>query len=198
LVWRVGSLGFPWIVLFPLAVVGLFVAWRVPEKQLGRRADARLLRFLSWFALALAAGPLLFFVTARYRVPLLPMVAIFAALGAYWLRTRSQRSLWIAAAVALGLAAWPLELPVLRVDYDAELAYLIAGTRQRRGDLDGAERSLEAALRARPDYLEAAVNLALLKKQAGDLDAARRWLEHALSHHPGHPMVQAALRDLGS
>jgi tetratricopeptide (TPR) repeat protein len=85
---------------------------------------------------------------------------------------------------------------VERVDYEAELAYLIAGTRHRAGDLEGAERSLQAALRTRPDYLEAAVNLALLRRQAGDFAAAKSWLEHALRHHPDDPIAQAALSEL--
>ncbi len=194
LVWRVGSVGFPWIVLFPLAAAGLVRAWIEPAQGLGRRADPGLLRFLSLALLALAAGPLVFFVTGRYRVPLVPLVAIFAAVGVDGLLRHATPRQGLAATLALALAVWPLRVPVESVRYDAELDYLVAGARERRGDLAGAQRSLEAALAARPDYLEAAVNLALLHHRQGHRERAQHWIDVALRHHPNDATALAVLR----
>lgn len=191
LVWRVGPAGFPWGVLWPLAAAGL-----VSLRGGARGADLRpRRRWLALALLALAAGPLLFFVAGRYRVPMVPALAVFAGVGFEALR-RQKRAAWVAAGAALSLALWPPGLPVERVNYEAEQAYLIAGVRQRQGDLEGAERSLAEALRSRPDYLEAAVNLGLLCARQGRRDEAARWLRQALQHHPDDPVAREALRQL--
>jgi tetratricopeptide (TPR) repeat protein len=94
------------------------------------------------------------------------------------------------------LALWPLDLPVERINYRAEMRYLAAGAHQRQGDLEATRLALESALREQPDHLEAAVNLGLLHAQQGRPDEARRWLTQALQHHPGDPVARQALRSL--
>ena len=68
LLWKVPGLAFPFGLLLPLAVVGLGVAWR--------RAPV-LAASVVLLGLTVAA----FFVTARYRAPLVPLLALFAAAG---------------------------------------------------------------------------------------------------------------------
>ena len=71
LLWKVPGLAFPFGLLLPAAVVGLGVA--------ARRAPL-LAASLVVLGLAVAA----FFVTARYRAPLIPLLALFAAAGVRW------------------------------------------------------------------------------------------------------------------
>lgn len=82
-----------WLVL-PLAVVGLvFVRGR-------KGGGAALLR---WYLLAQFLGVLPFFVNARFRAPLLPVLALFAAAAVYELlaRTRDRRRLMMPVALLL-------------------------------------------------------------------------------------------------
>jgi len=83
-----------WLVL-PLAVVGL--AWTT------RGHPGRV--FLAWFLAALALGVLPFFVNARFRLPMLPVLALFAAAGALWLIDRVRSGPPRALALPLGVLA---------------------------------------------------------------------------------------------
>jgi tetratricopeptide (TPR) repeat protein len=92
--------------LLPLAVAGAWVLW--PER--------RRLWPLYALAAAYAASVILFFVVARYRQPLVPLVMIFAAAGVVSARDvlrakRVRQLLPLAAAMAasLILAFWPGE-----------------------------------------------------------------------------------------
>jgi tetratricopeptide (TPR) repeat protein len=88
-------------VLFALFVPGLCIAWnRYPET-----------RVLSMYLSALALGLLAFFVNARFRVPLVPVLSLFAAvfLEALWkqfkrLAERPRRSAFLACAWLLAPA----------------------------------------------------------------------------------------------
>lgn len=71
LLWKVPGLAFPFGVLLPLAAVGLVAA--------ARRAPM-LVALVGVFGLVVVA----FFVTARYRAPLVPLLALFAAEGVRW------------------------------------------------------------------------------------------------------------------
>ncbi len=71
LLWKAPGLAFPFGLLLPLAVVGLGAA--------ARRAP-----MLAAAVGALALGVVAFFVTARYRAPLVPLLALFAAAGVRW------------------------------------------------------------------------------------------------------------------
>jgi Flp pilus assembly protein TadD/4-amino-4-deoxy-L-arabinose transferase-like glycosyltransferase len=83
LLWKTPVLAFPWGIVFPLAVVGW--VWALRDRRLGDGA-----RFLGmWFALY-AASLLPFFITARFRMGLLPAVLLLAGAALvrfrHWLR----------------------------------------------------------------------------------------------------------------
>jgi 4-amino-4-deoxy-L-arabinose transferase-like glycosyltransferase len=91
LLWKIPGLAFPFGLLLPLAVVGLGVYWR----------QAPLLAAsLVLLGLSVAA----FFVTARYRAPLIPLLALFAAAGVRWALVEARgRARLVAAAVAVAV-----------------------------------------------------------------------------------------------
>jgi hypothetical protein len=91
LLWKVPGLAFPFGALLPLAVVGLGVA--------GRRAP-----LLAASVVLLALTVTAFFVTARYRAPLIPLLAVFAAEGVRWWTVEAHPRARVAAAtVATGV-----------------------------------------------------------------------------------------------
>ena len=65
-------LSFPFGLIAPLSLLGLALSWRTPGQALV------LLRI---YVLSYMGSVLLFFVTARYRLPVVPVLLIFAALG---------------------------------------------------------------------------------------------------------------------
>ena len=113
--------GPPWLpdgVLIPLALVGAVMSWR----ERGRLA--LLYGFVAVQALVIAV----FFVTSRYRVPVLPVLAMFACEGirrmavAWRASTGARRAIPVAACLALAV---PLNVQVRESSghYDAELDF---------------------------------------------------------------------------
>jgi 4-amino-4-deoxy-L-arabinose transferase-like glycosyltransferase len=89
--------GPPWLpdgLLVPLALVGAAVCWRDRKRLLPAYA------FVAMQALVIAA----FFATSRYRVPALPVLAMFAAAGVERLASASRRKRVAAAAAFAALA----------------------------------------------------------------------------------------------
>jgi 4-amino-4-deoxy-L-arabinose transferase-like glycosyltransferase len=184
-----GPVAFPYVLLLPLAAAGIGVAFR------GQKRAARVVAVSTLF---MAAVPVLFFVTGRYRAELAPELAILAALGAQslhekWSRRRPER---VAAAVVLGISVLPIHLPVDDVPFEAEMYYVIGGRRARLGDDSGAVDAWRQALAKRPDYLEAGFNLGLAYERLGDLRAAQSTFESVLAHHPDNAATRQELRAL--
>ncbi|HZI13118.1 MAG TPA: glycosyltransferase family 39 protein, partial [Myxococcus sp.] len=176
---QVGGAALPYALLLPLAAAGAVRAFRERNRLLLRVLAA---------AGALAAAPVLFFVTGRYRIPLAPLVCILAAVGLVELLSRQQRR-WpagLAAAALLAVAVWPVRLAVDDIDFEAEMHYVIGGRRARLGNQQGAVEAWGLALAKRPDYLEAGFNRALALEGLGKPREAATTYEAVLQHHPDH------------
>ncbi len=109
--------GPPWLpdgILVPLALVGAVACW--PE----RRKLAMLYGFVATQALVVAA----FFVTSRYRVPALPVLAMFACAGIARVARADVRGRALAAGgFVLGALALNVSTREARVSYAAELDF---------------------------------------------------------------------------
>src|SRR5262249_5548549 len=79
LLWKVPGLAFPFGILAPLAILGIAVAWRKAP-------------LLASIVLLYSLGVLAFFIAARYRVPLVPYLAIFAVQGVLWITKAAPAS----------------------------------------------------------------------------------------------------------
>ena len=88
LLWKKG-LAFPFGLIVPLALLGLFAFLRTSESPEGR--------LLALFVACYALSVVLFFVTGRYRLPAVPVLLLFAACG--------MRALWQRPWPALALVA---------------------------------------------------------------------------------------------
>jgi hypothetical protein len=180
---RAGPLALPYVLLLPLAAAGLWFAWRA-----GRTG-----RTIVWSAAALAAGPVLFFVSGRHRAPLAPLLCVLAAWGALELWRQRRRALPAAAAAGLALvpAVWPVQTAADRVDFAAELHYAVGGRRARLGDDEGAAAAWQRAVELRPDYVEARYNLALAQERLDRPAEALASYDALLELVPAHRGAQA-------
>ena len=168
-------------VMLPLAVLGLWAT---------RRAWRRLLVLYALIA-GFAGSVALFYVFARYRFPMVPLLAIFAGAGlaavpgivGSW-RDRGFARRWapglLGAAVVAGLTNWPL--PQYR---DDEITWYNLGlTLLERGRIEQAAHSLEEAVRIRPDFGLARYQLGRTLAQQGRLDVAEQELAVAIRLAP--------------
>jgi tetratricopeptide (TPR) repeat protein len=179
----VPGLAFPFGILFPLGVVGLAVG--------ARRAP-----LLAWIVLVYALAVLAFFITARYRVPLVPFLLIFAAEGVRWfVRDAGPRARIAAGASAILLYAVSNagQGPMPAV-MNADAEYSLAVKDMMKGRTQDAEILFRSALAKNRDYPEAWVNLGVLEATRGHLAEADRLMREALVQDPQNLL---ALTNLG-
>jgi len=182
---RAGSFALPYALLLPLAAVGTVVALR------GRRREDRV---LLGSALALALTPIVFFVSGRYRAPLAPSLCVLAAmgLGELWQRWRAlprrPEGPWtpeIAGALVFIIGVWPVHLPMDAIDFEADMHYAAGGRLSRMGKDELAVEQWAKAVARRPDFVEAAYNMALAQLRLEEPRDAIRTCDAMLVRRPG-------------
>lgn len=138
---------------------------------------------------------LLFFVTARYRLPMIPVLAIFAALAidniASGTAKRSPRRLVVAA------ASFVMLLVIGRMDplgyaggSDAQGHQMMAALYEDQGDLTAAEDYYRLALKADPTLPHAHNDLGLLLLGQGEVEMATNHLELAAQYQHDEWLIQ--------
>ncbi len=180
LLWKLGPFGFPFGLLLPLAVVGLFF----------RAGKTRFVVVLS--ALAYSISIVAVFVTARYRVPLVPLLAVFAGAGAAGLmetirlsRIRKLVPALAAAAAMLLLGTLPGPFAAEKTDLEPELQCCLAQALQRMRRIDEAEACYKKAIEMNAEYADAHVSLATIYIMQGRIREARQHCEKAIEAAPG-------------
>lgn len=177
-------------VVAPLAVLG---AWAARRKR-------RELTLLVLFTASYSATILLFFVNARYRMPLMPFIIVLAGAGVLWLlervRARDGRAL------AGGLLA--LFATALFVNYDfygthvgdrPQTHLTIGRAFAQRGDHEAAVLEYSRALALDPGYAKAYNNMGLaLEALSRDAEAVEAY-EAAVESDPG---LATARNNLGA
>jgi hypothetical protein len=171
--WKVPMMAFPWGLLFPLSVVGLGVA--------SRRA-----KLIATLVVALALGVVVFFVTARYRVPLVPFFALFAVESVRWfVRDAAVGGRIIAASAAAALLALSnLGQGRMPEQMNADALYALAVDEADRGSLDDAVALLKEAVALDPQYADAWTNLGIYLHRLDQLEAADAAYARAVSIDP--------------
>ena len=173
LLWKYG-LAFPFGLVSPLALLGLVVLGRRSE---GRSPAGRL--FLLFF-LTYMVSVVLFFVTARYRLPTAPLLLLLAGYGVYALVTSTQRKKWLVAFPVLLLLS-NAGIGTMDMEGNALQHYWLGYVYEQKGMPANAVREYRTALRRQPDFQDALLNLAALhgeQQQYGRaIDLYRRFLE---------------------
>ncbi len=177
LVWDLG-IAFPSGLLWPLAVVGACLPC----------ADRRAAWLLRGIALTYAVTVIAFFVTARFKMPLVPVAVVFAGQAVTWLvhawRTRSRAgippALALLVAIVVSNSSW---WSVRDIDH-ARQASLIATAFLEQERFHAAVSYLGHALELDPTRYTDRFNLALAYQRLGELDRALNTMAGAVRLRP--------------
>lgn len=168
-------------ILVPLAFMGLIVAW----------PDRRRLAILYTMLPLYAASVVMFYVFARYRLPLVPMLLLFAsaALAALpvWLARADLRTRALVGAGVAALAVatnWPmLSRPQMMAITETNLAVAL----QQSGQVAEAAAHYGRAIDLQPDYAPAYNNLGVMQRSMGQVDQAIATYQRALALKGSYP-----------
>jgi 4-amino-4-deoxy-L-arabinose transferase-like glycosyltransferase len=182
LIWKTSWFAFPFGLIGPFAVLGL---------ALHLKRDG--LTTVSLYVLCYAAGVAAFFVTSRYRIPLIPVLLLLAASGggrlwAQW-GTRSYRRLLPGIIALVGLIVLsntgiqPEQTGFAAVHYHVGNAYA------RQGHNDLARTQFERSVRLDPEFWQAWNNLASVQAMGGDMESAASLFARVAAQRPGQVQV---------
>ncbi len=162
-----------WDLLFGFGLVGLVLAWRR-----GQRGAGVLLGFTAVYALSIV----LFFVNARFRVPLLPALSVGAGYAlvqlAAGIRARDVRACVIVSAPALLLVGLSNLVPAAVQESDAAGLADLGRAELARGESEAALELLSAATAEAPRSVQVRMALAAaIVAATGDHERALRALQ---------------------
>jgi tetratricopeptide (TPR) repeat protein len=169
-------------ILGPLAVVGMAISLR----------RARHWALLYVFIAAYSTSIILFFVLARYRLPILPALILFAAHACLEIVAAVRARRWrflagaTAGAVAVGLF---MSANLYGIDESkgiAQIIYRHGIVADARGDYDAAIAHYEEALRLKPGYDRCHLNLGVDLARVGRREEAMQHLLAAEELNPAY------------
>jgi tetratricopeptide (TPR) repeat protein len=175
--WKWG-LAFPFGLVSPLALIGLLVYIR-------RQGITLPVVFVLGYSFAVIA----FFVAARYRLPVVPLLLLFAVYGGQWLYEQGRQktfrqTVWPTALFGFLLLAANLKLPPMDVRGTAATQNDLGNAYLRRGRHEMALLKYQQAVRLDATYWQAWFNLGSLRAMRGDLRGALPIFQRVLEHHP--------------
>lgn len=167
-------------IVLPLAVLGVWLT----------RSEWRRLWLLYAMTLALAAGVIAFYVMARYRYPLVPLLLLFAGAGLVTTYDRFRlkngffdREIWLGVAISLPFALlsnWPV-----RTADQGEVTYLNIGTALLdEGRAAEALAPLRQAAAINPHFAAVYNNMGLAYLALNDHDQAKAAFDRAIRLDP--------------
>jgi len=187
LVWRAG-VSFPFGVIAPLALAGACLALSRRDPPASARDVAILLALT---ALSYAVSVLIFFPADRYRLPLVPIAALFAS--RLLAGPRALRRPRVALALAGGLVLFNLDAATPTESYPEETALNRAYALRALGRTDEAVAEYERAFALNPRRLDAPNSLAVLAAERGDWEEAVMRYRQALEIDPGFVDLRRSL-----
>ena len=183
-------------ILVPLAVLGVVVTWPMRRR----------IWIVHALTLAYAASVVMFYVFARYRYPLVPMLILFAAAGSVEIiaaarsfravpaaagrpegrrhRNAPQAATIAAVAAAALFCNWPmLSTTLMRAVTETNLAVAL----QAEGRLDEATSHYERAIALEPGYAPAYNNMGTALRAGGKLTEAAAAYRRAIAMRGEYP-----------
>ena len=191
LMWK-STIAFPFGILSPLALLG--IGWACYNRKQTGGGINLLLIYIGIYMLSV----ILFFPTARYRLPIVPPLLLFAAHAIatlYHLRhqiTRIHLAFTTAALVALFVVC-NFRVGQMNMAGDAETLHRLGFIYQQKRLPVNAIDSYERALALDPDIRAARFNLGALHAQRGHYDQAIIAYQNFVDRYPVHPEARYAL-----
>ena len=171
--------------LLPLSVAG--AAALLASRERRRDPDVA---FVLLAVPAYAASVVVFFVSDRYRIPVVPLLALLAGHGVWTLVDgfRRRPGPWTAALLALAASAFVVNYPFAAFTYPeyAKDYYSLGQVLRQRGDVEGAAALYTRALELTPESKEVWVELATTRYFAGRTFDAETALRRALVEDPAY------------
>ncbi|NKB69736.1 MAG: tetratricopeptide repeat protein [Candidatus Latescibacteria bacterium] len=177
-------LAFPFGLVAPFALLGLLVYWRNPT---GNVPQGRLLLLFTWVYML---SVVLFFVTARYRIPLVPVLLLFAAYGVHQVVGPGY---WKKVLVLVLLPLCNLGIGPMNAAGDAYQHYWLGYAYEKKDLQANAARHYRLALDWAPDHEDALLNLAALYTRQGQSADAVQLYRQFLQFHPDEAPVRFLL-----
>ncbi|MFA5251929.1 MAG: tetratricopeptide repeat protein, partial [Phycisphaerae bacterium] len=175
LTWKAGGFGFPFGLILPLAVLGVIFNWK--------RIPVPVIFFIALYPLSV----ILVFVASRYKVPMVPILAVLAAAGLVsaieMVRLKRWREVVITAAAVAGtilLSILPGPFCEEQVDFEPEFYQFVGHGMVKRGLNDKAMECLAESLRLKPDYNETYFYMGEAFRGQGKVDEAIEYYKKAL------------------
>lgn len=175
--WKWG-IAFPFGLVGPLALVGLLLVLR----QQG-------LCLPVVFVGAYALGVIAFFPAARYRLPAIPLLLLFAAHAGWWISAHLAQRQW--APALLGLAGFgALVLPAnwrltsMDLEGDAAIHYNLGNAYAQQGQQGEARREFARAVALDSTYWQAWLNLGSMQALQGEMREAARTFARVAAAEP--------------
>ena len=173
-------------IIFALGTLGAIASWR----KYGYKGMIPVL-----FAGLYALSVMVFFVTARYRMPLILPLIIFAGYSVTWLIDVFKRRSWLKGALsAIGVIAlfvaslWPVPGFTRTLGF-ADSYYKYAKIHYDAGDTERTIDYLEKAVEENPGHYQSLDKLGLIYGRAGDYENAMKYYEEALGVRPNDPVA---------
>jgi 4-amino-4-deoxy-L-arabinose transferase-like glycosyltransferase len=186
---RYNPVGF--FLVAPLAISGIFLSW--PWK----RRDIVLILFV----LAYMVSVVLFFVCARYRLPVVPVLVVYAgyALARLSALARSRDySTVVKAALVIALSALFVNLDFysdVKGNY-AQEHYNTGTTFFKKGEYTRAVEELKKAVRLHREYADAYNNLGYIYEMRGNYGMAEEMYRKAISSKPEFLLARGNLANV--
>jgi tetratricopeptide (TPR) repeat protein len=154
LLWKYG-LAFPFGLISPLALIGLIAFWRAPAERTPRG------RLLLLFTLTYAVSVVAFFITSRYRLPVVPLLLLFAGFG---LRTClfSARRIGLLLGFAVLLLLVNVGIAPMDMEGEPQQHFWLGYAYEKKGMPANAIREYRTTIEGMPDHENALLCLAAL------------------------------------
>ncbi len=187
---KIFNAGFPFMILLPVSFIGLIFNFR--------KVPLPVLLYLFLYP----AAVILVFVTARYRMPIVPVMSILAGcstISVYqMLKNRSYRKVAVAIVIMFFVCtATVLPGPFYeeKLDYEAELYYGLGDSLDKRGHPEKAVEQYTRAIALREDYLNAHQNIAVVLGSEGQYKEAIKHYQKVLSIEPKYLSAHKNIAD---
>jgi 4-amino-4-deoxy-L-arabinose transferase-like glycosyltransferase len=176
--------------LCPVALIGMFLGLK----------DLRKFSLLYVLFIANTVSVVMFFIFSRFRVPLVPLLILFAAHACLWLwNCIRQRNYYKAGLVFIAFLITyffvNVDLSILK-GISASSHFMLADSFRQTGDYKNAIIEYERALENNPHYVKVYNNLALVYYEYGRPDKTIELLNKAIEMNPHHLKARSNLAEI--